>query len=50
VNSIPSSIGFSTPVIVFANGEKWEVPFMELDKEDRQRIRHILDVLDAEAK
>ena len=49
MNSIPSSLGFNTPIIVFADGEKWEVPIMELDKEDRQQLRHILDVLDAEA-
>lgn len=44
-----SSIGLNTPVIVFSDGEKWEVPVQELDKEDRQQLRHVLDVLDAEA-
>ena len=48
MTSVASNIGINTPVVVMSDGEKWEVPVSELDKEDRQQLRHILWVLDQE--
>lgn len=47
-NTTPIRIGPNTRVVLFADGEQWEVPIRELDRETRDQLRLILEVLDTE--